>query len=159
MHYRYHTEFDIVLFDDAAQCIEPHTIVPLMYNPKVFLLFGDRNMRHKDKMNLEKIYQNANLTQSLFQRLFNNDNKKIVMNMFNQHRFSRELNSFFFENIWINNNNILGDVLSDNEEFPLKNFHIFNQTNDDFMENFCREIISFRDNKYSFGIVCPPNRE
>lgn len=140
--------------------MEPHAIIPLIYNPKAFLLFGDKNVKPKDRLNLEQMYQNENLTQSLFQRLLNNHNMKIVLNVMHQHRFPSELNSLFAETIWnnSNNNNDVHCVASINENFPLKCFHVFNRTDDSYMEDLTREIVSFNNYQYSVGIILPPNR-
>lgn len=78
--------------------------------------------------------------------------------MINQHRFSQELNSFFVDNVW-NNNSIQGDVLTGNENFSLKSFAMFDRMNDNFMQEFIQDIVSFRNNDYSFGVILPPNKE
>lgn len=145
----------MVLFDDAAQSKESYTIVPLIFDPKVFLLFGDSDMKTKDRLNLETYYPGYRYTQSLFERLLNNQNSRIVMQLKNQHRFSSKLDSLFTENMW-RYNNVGSRKFSIDESFFLKHFYVLHQRNDDFMINFISDIVSIRDNKFSFGIITPP---
>ena len=60
-------KFDAVIIDEAAQAVEPSTLIPLKYNPAVVVMVGDPCQLPATLFS--KSAKEANYGQSLFQRL------------------------------------------------------------------------------------------
>ena len=59
--------FDAVIIDEAAQAVEPSTLIPLKYNPATVVMVGDPCQLPATLFS--KAAKDANYGQSLFQRL------------------------------------------------------------------------------------------
>jgi hypothetical protein len=59
--------FDAVIIDEAAQAVEPSTLIPLKFNPKTLVMVGDPCQLQATAFS--KYSKDANYAQSLFQRL------------------------------------------------------------------------------------------
>jgi len=59
--------FDVVIIDEASQSVEPSTLIPLKYNPKMVIMVGDPNQLRATVQSSSCV--NFSYGQSLFERL------------------------------------------------------------------------------------------
>lgn len=68
---RHISEFDIVIVDDASNCPELSTIIPLSFKPSSFILFGDKYSK-SSAISIDPECHEKNLDQPLFFRIIEN---------------------------------------------------------------------------------------
>ncbi|CAM9265858.1 unnamed protein product [Ectocarpus sp. 4 AP-2014] len=82
--------FDAVVMDEAAQAVEPSSIIPLKYNPRAVIMVGDP--AQLPATIFSKDAQRANYAQSLFLRLQRGGHPKTMLDT--QYRMHPDIASF-----------------------------------------------------------------
>ncbi|EDR22954.1 hypothetical protein, conserved [Entamoeba dispar SAW760] len=117
--------YDIILFDEATQTIEPMSLIPILrFNPKCIVCVGD-------PMQLDPVLQSVHLSASLFQRLYSL-NSPILLNL--QYRccppISNIVNRLYYNGLLQNAPNVYNQLslIPDANEIII----CYHDTNDEF---------------------------
>lgn len=149
---------DICLMDNAAQMNEYESIPPLIFNPKVYLLFGDHRLKARDPMNFETRYAHLNVNQSLFQRLLHHkeESQQIILNLNTSFRFG--VNTHAFLNYHFYNNNMARERSETRDGYPFIDFRNFHHDRGDaFMIELLKSMFMIaHPSQYKYVIVVPP---
>ncbi|XP_031633445.1 uncharacterized protein LOC116347127 [Contarinia nasturtii] len=86
---KYVDKIDVILFENASECDEMNSTVPLLFSPSSLVMFGDSNRNPKDSRDLISKYPKSNTNQSMFKRLL--DAKYYVLHLNRTYRFSKLL--------------------------------------------------------------------
>ena len=175
--------FDVLIIDEACQCIEPSSLIPLCHGVKKIILVGD----HKQLPATVFYPKSKNIlyNRSLFERLINNNIPRSILTI--QYRMQANIRSFisslFYENKLIDSddNNFINEINNNNfykiidinknfyffdinfseENFDEKNKSYYNIQEIDFTLELIKKInnsfISCRYNNslYKYAVITP----
>lgn len=142
--------------DNASECDEIHSTLPLIFQPKSLVLFGDVFRKSADSLCLDDKYSQHNLNQSMFKRMHD-------LNQFDDHytlkleycyRFTNDVLSFLNESFY--NQTLRGIPFQFHNEF--KALGVFHDQRPVIVNQFLIKLLDYispRSNKY--GIILPPN--
>lgn len=153
--FRYgHQHFDVVILDDAEQCSELHSIMASNFNPKAFILFGDRSANSIFEKRFDQQYPQHNFSQTLFHRLVNNENENFVHELKINHRFSRDLLTFFNK---ICNLSMLHHASEmENIGFSLSHFYLLHSTDETLILTQISRLL-YCARQFKIAVIKPPN--
>ncbi|XP_031633386.1 uncharacterized ATP-dependent helicase C29A10.10c-like isoform X2 [Contarinia nasturtii] len=167
---QYIAKFDVCFIDEASQCTEPWTLVPLQYAVSSFILIGDSNQLNP--VVLSNVCRSNSLDRSLFARLYDtfgssSSRSLITYTMTTQYRMHPEICKFpntFYKNRLISAGNT-------KEPFDLQPYSVFSlnylQSNSDMINYYNSEEATFiidmlkvmvkhaDPKKYTYGIITP----
>ncbi|XP_055322824.1 uncharacterized protein LOC129578378 isoform X2 [Sitodiplosis mosellana] len=168
---QYIKKFDVCFIDEASQCTEPWTLVPLQYNVTAMILVGDS--KQLNPVVLSPVCRENNLERSLFARLYdtisqNGPMAESTYAMTTQYRMHPDIchfsNHYFY-------GNRLTSAPSSNDNFMLRSYSVFNlnffQSNNDhihyynmeeaaFVVSMLKVMVKHADPKdFSYGIITP----
>lgn len=147
--------------DNASQIIEYESVAPILFSPKVFILFGDQRMRAKDCMNLIERFRHQNWNQTMFQRFYNykRESNSRILSLNVSYRFEPKINEFLNSNFY--EKRIMYDrpLMNHDHNYPFVGFRLFNRRSDDeYMAGLLHKMFFFANPaQYKYAIILPPN--
>lgn len=151
-HFRYVQNFDVCILDDASECSELSSILPLQFNPTSVILFGDEKQESSD-------ISSTGLNRSLFTRIIDGY-KKFKKNCPNIHRLNeqflmkneicRALNTLFYDGRMETAKNVF------DPEFKLNPYGFFDNSGVYFLIDLIKVVNEFLDSEqFSYRIIVP----
>lgn len=165
LNYRYVKNVDICLVNNASRMVEYESIIPVIFTPKVFLLFGNHKAKPSDNINMDGLFPGMNVMQSMFQRLYNfkKERNQTIFTLEKSYRFDlgihHFLNAQFYDKKMIQhspNNNT--DSNNNSYRFPFVDFRLIHINEDALIVKLLQKLISIaKPSQYKYAIIVPPS--
>lgn len=143
--------------------VEYESIIPVIFTPKVFLLFGNHKTKPSDNLNMDRLFPDWNVQQSMFHRIYNfkKERNETILTLEKCYRFGpgihQFLNAQFYDGKMIYQTLNQSDGNNNNLRHPLVDFSLIHTKEDDLIIKLLQKMISVanpRQNKYA--IIVPP---
>lgn len=165
LNYRYIEKVDVCLLNNASRMVEYESIIPVIFRPKAFLLFGNHKAKPSDNLNMESLFPGMNSQQSLFERLYNfkMERKQTIFTLETSYRFDlgihQFLNAQFYDKKMMYHAPMNNDVNNNNNRhYPLTDFQMIHFKEDALIVNLLRKMISVANpHQFKYAIIVPPN--
>lgn len=163
--YRYVENVDVCLVNNASRMVEYESIIPVVFTPKVFLLFGNHQAKPSDNQNLESLYPGMNVQQSMFERIYNfkKERNHTIFTLEISYRFDMGIHHFlnaqFYDKQMLHHSpNNHTDSNNNSFRFPFVDFRLIHIKEDALIVNLLQKMIGVANpRQYKYAIIVPPS--
>lgn len=149
-------KYDVIFYDHASESDELTSIIPLLFSPSTFILFGDPDKQPHDILRLDQKYNGHRLNQSMFKRLMCAEYGN-ALKLDDQNRFSATVHKFL--NVCIYGSKLAQFSNKNSDSDQIAGFRMFHRKNDGLMFELLQRLLEISppaaNNTYS--LILPPN--